>query len=122
MQGNKNSKAIVYKQQRLIALIIVFIIYVFFRFSSINMPSTRVQTVNDAQVIMYSKTACHYCRQARHFFSKHKITYFEYYIDKSDIAKQHFKQFGGLGTPLIIIDNYRIHGFKQELLTKILKL
>ena len=66
------------------------------------------------EVIMYAVPDCGYCRQARRYFAEHGIDYVEYNIDDSSRRMKEFRRMGGRGTPLILIDVRKIHGFSPR--------
>lgn len=66
------------------------------------------------EVIMYAVPDCGYCRQARRYFADHGIDYVEYNIDNSSRRMKEFRRMGGRGTPLILIDGRKIHGFNTR--------
>jgi len=104
----------------IISFIIISVLYAIFKFSNLALPSTQVHDLSKAKVIMYSTTACRYCKQARYFFNYHKISYYEYNIDKSTLAREKYTALSGYGTPLILVGKYRLNGFNERFLTKIL--
>lgn len=73
------------------------------------------------EVIMYAVPNCGYCRQARQYFSKHGIDYVEYNINRSSKRLKEFRRLGGQGTPLILIDGSKIHGFNTRAIGAALK-
>lgn len=70
-----------------------------------------------AQVIMYSTSTCSYCAKARTWFSSHDVKWDERDVEKSAQANKEWKQLGGMGTPLIVIDGKAIHGFDEARIT-----
>lgn len=73
------------------------------------------------EVVMYGVPNCGYCRKARQYFSKHGIDYVEYNINKSSKRLKEFRRMGGRGTPLILIDGKKIHGFDTRAIDAALK-
>jgi glutaredoxin len=66
------------------------------------------------KVVMYGVPNCGYCRQARQYFASHDIDYVEYNINKSSGRLKEFRRLGGRGTPLILINGKKVHGFKPQ--------
>ncbi|MEN8204989.1 MAG: glutaredoxin domain-containing protein [Pseudomonadota bacterium] len=66
------------------------------------------------EVVMYGVPDCGYCRQARRYFTGHGIDFVEYNINRSSRRMKEFRRLGGRGTPLILIDGKKIHGFKPQ--------
>lgn len=67
------------------------------------------------EVIVYSKTVCPYCTQAKNYLAKNGIEYTEINLDDNE-ARQAFyaKCGGGVRTvPQIFVDGERIGGFQE---------
>lgn len=120
MDDHDPPQNIKFKKRMRFIVVMLFLAFIFVRFSSISIPTAQVDNIEQARLVMYSTSACHYCRKARVFFAKHKIPYFEYNIDQSITAKRKFIALNGRGTPLIIIGTQRIDGFDKKLLTRLL--
>ncbi len=120
MSENNPANTTTKKNRYPIILLTIFFIYVVINFSGLAQPSTQVYDLSKAKLIMYSTTSCSYCRQARYFFAKNKIAYYEYNIDESAIARQQFNALAGFATPLIMVGKYRINGFDKKTLRKLL--
>jgi len=73
------------------------------------------------EVVMYAVPNCGYCRKARQYFAKHDIDYVEYDVNKSSKRLKEFRRLGGRGTPLILIDGRKIHGFNTRAIEAALK-
>ena len=104
------------------AALIGLIIWYGYRYHGLLYPSSRVSDINKAQVIMYSTKWCPFCIEARGFFSKNKIAYYDYDINESKDGEIQFRRLGGKGVPLFIIKNSVIHGLSRSKISKILKL
>ena len=101
-------------------VVLGFVVYVVFKFSNLNHPSTRVYQLDQARVIMYATNTCPYCAEARYYFAKHKIPYFEYNIDQSVEARRQFVERSGFATPLIYVGSQRMDGFSPKRIKKML--
>ncbi len=66
------------------------------------------------QVIMYTTSTCSYCVKARTWFSSRSIHWDERDIETSAAANKEWKQLGGVGTPLILLNGKPIHGFDES--------
>ena len=73
------------------------------------------------EVFMYAVPNCGYCRMARQYFAKQGVDYIEYNINKSSKRLKEFRQLGGRGTPLILIDGKVIQGFNTRAIQAALK-
>lgn len=65
------------------------------------------------KVIMYATSTCTYCIKARAWFSGRNIAWDERDVETSAAANKEWKQLGGVGTPLIVINGKPIHGFDE---------
>jgi glutaredoxin len=63
------------------------------------------------RVTMYSTTLCHFCRDAREYFSANNIPYLELNIEKSSAALAQFKSMKAFGTPTIVMGEKQLIGF-----------
>ena len=72
-------------------------------------------------VIMYSEQWCGYCRKARELFETKGIEYIEYDISNSEQAYREFKELGGKGVPLIVIDDKVLNGYSRQSILAALK-
>jgi len=73
-------------------------------------------------VTMYGTSRCPYCRQARVFFGRNNIVYFDYDIEKDFDAAARFKRLGGHGVPLIVVGNTIVYGFNENRLKQLLSI
>jgi glutaredoxin len=74
-------------------------------------PSSQINQEQKKRVTMYSTTLCHFCRDARQYFSANKIPYLELNIEKSSAALQQFKAMKAFGTPTIVMGEKKLIGF-----------
>ena len=65
------------------------------------------------RVVMYSTSRCGYCKKARRYFRKKRISFHEYDIEKSGKGKRDFKSLKGSGVPIILFGDKRINGFSE---------
>lgn len=65
-------------------------------------------------VIMYATRDCGYCAKARAYFDARGIAFEERDIDASADARREWKEKGGVGTPLILINGRHMQGFDQS--------
>lgn len=63
------------------------------------------------KVTMYSASWCGYCKKARTYFKKNKISYVEYDIEKNLNAKKRYEKLGGVGVPLLVAKRQTMRGF-----------
>ena len=75
----------------------------------------------NAPVVMYSTQWCPYCRKARAYFERHKITYVEYDIEESAQNLAQYRALNGRGVPLILVGDKRMQGFSVQAFEGLLK-
>jgi glutaredoxin len=75
----------------------------------LNPVATKAQ-----QVTLYSTSWCSYCAKARSYFQQAGVAVIEQDIERSAAAHHRFKQLGGSGVPLIVIDDKVLHGFNPS--------
>ncbi|HET9032454.1 MAG TPA: glutaredoxin family protein [Dokdonella sp.] len=76
--------------------------------------ASAAEAVKEApEVIMYSTQTCSYCAKARALFTSRNIAWDERDIETSAEANKEWKELGGVGTPLILINGKRFSGFVE---------
>lgn len=65
----------------------------------------------DSQVVLFSQPFCPGCEAAKRYFQGHHISYLEFDITTSRVARDTFERLGGRGTPFFLIGGERLHGF-----------
>lgn len=71
------------------------------------------QVQKQPDIVMYATQTCGYCAKARAWFKSKNLAWQERDIEASADAKAEWKSLGGMGTPLIRINDTIIHGFDQ---------
>lgn len=66
------------------------------------------------EVIMYSTATCAYCQKARQWFSSHQVAWHERDIETSASAQKQWKELGGVGTPLVVVNGKPFQGFMES--------
>ena len=69
-------------------------------------PARQADTVT-----IYTTQGCPHCERAKAYFADHGIAYTEHDIDASRAARQEFLRLGGIGVPLIMVGDKKLHGF-----------
>ena len=103
----------------LIAMIVLFSSPTYAEVLNTNQPSqfthqisfNQVNKEQKKRVTMYSTTLCHFCRDARQYFSANDIPYLELNIEKSSAALAQFKAMKAFGTPTIVMGEKQLIGF-----------
>ncbi len=73
------------------------------------------------KLIMYSASWCGYCKKARNYFTKNRIRFTEYDIEKNLTAKRIYDKLGGSGIPLIVSGTKQMQGFNVAKFKKFYK-
>src|SRR5690606_28772248 len=73
------------------------------------------------KVTMYAKADCGYCAKARAWFEANDVAFDERDIGESAQAEAEWKANGGVGTPLILVGDEKIHGFDAARIARLLQ-
>ena len=76
--------------------------------------SQDIKPPSAKSVVMYSASWCGYCRKARNYFNKHKITFVEYDVETTAKGKADYKKLKATGVPVILIGKKRLNGFDER--------
>lgn len=76
--------------------------------------AATASAVAPPKVVMYATSDCGYCAKARAYFNERGVAFEERDIDASPVARREWKEKGGVGTPLILINGRHIQGFDQS--------
>ena len=72
------------------------------------------------EIVMYVMPGCGYCKQARAYLQQRGLVWSEKDITTSEAANTEFKQKGGGGTPLILVDGSAVQGFNAARMDEVL--
>ena len=72
------------------------------------------------EIVMYVMPGCGYCKQARAYLEQRGFKWSEKDITTSEAANTEFKQKGGVGTPLILVDGSAVQGFNAGRMDEVL--
>jgi len=84
-------------------------------------PAPDFNSVNNSNVVLYATAWCGYCAKARKLLSQHGIIYQEYNIEQSSIGRSQYKQLGGQGVPVLLIDGEVVHGYNPQRIVELIK-
>lgn len=65
-------------------------------------------------VKLYETAWCGYCKATRELLKKYNVPYQARDIEKSNQAKQEFKQLGGRGVPVLVVGDEILYGYNQR--------
>lgn len=68
----------------------------------------------EGQVVLYATTWCGYCKKVREFMKQNGIEYTEYDIEKSSKGHSQYKELGGRGVPLMVVNGNVIRGYNPR--------
>jgi len=107
----------------LLNLTLIFLIgWYAYKYHGLLYASTEVKDETKAQVIMYSTKWCPYCIQARAFFAKNGIPYYDYNVNDGGQGEKQFTNLGGGPVPQFIIKKQLIRGLQTKRLTRLLNI
>ncbi|GFO67360.1 hypothetical protein GMLC_09390 [Geomonas limicola] len=73
------------------------------------------------RVVVYTRTGCPYCAQARKYLTAHQVPFVEYDIFKTEKGKRDFQTLKGVGVPIFIVGDKRMDGYDENRLAVLLK-
>ena len=76
-----------------------------------NPAPQRDATPQALDIVMYARSDCGYCAQARKYFAQRGIGYRELDVERYAQAKAEWKRLGGVGVPLFVINGKVHRGF-----------
>lgn len=121
-QANNTAKP---RRRRLNGIVILVVIVIGLVIVS-HKPSIARIHCNDEilkskpEVIMLSTRWCPYCYQARRYLTDNNISYCEYDIESSAKGEKLFNDVNGQVIPVLLIDKYKMSGFDEARLEKLL--
>ena len=66
------------------------------------------------EVVVYSKTVCPYCVQAKQYLTRHGIEYIEKNLDDDEERQAFYANYPGVrSVPQIFVDGERIGGYQE---------
>ena len=82
---------------------------------------TAAAAAAQTKVVMYSTSWCPACRSAKQYFEQKGIPFQEIDVEHSQQGAAEFKQLGGSGVPLIVINGAKMTGFSPAWVEEQLK-
>lgn len=102
------------------ALALTLVVFGMTALASGPVAAATEPTAGAPKIVMYATQTCGYCAKARAYFKTRGLRWEERDIETSAQAKQEWKTLGGLGTPLILVDEEKVNGFHQARLDTLL--
>ena len=82
--------------------------------ANVDSSGTHNSPIAGRKVVMYSTDWCPYCKKARKYFHENNIRFTDHDIEKDPAANKIYKQLGGSGVPLILVDDTKLQGFSED--------
>lgn len=107
--------------KRLLIIVAALILVTqWYRVSDWINPPEDFSDLKGTQVTLYSTSWCTYCAKTRDFLNRHHIAYRDFDIEKSRQARQQFDALGGIGVPLVVVNQQVIRGYNPPLILQYL--
>jgi len=75
------------------------------------------------RVLVYTSSSCPYCKKVKNFLREHSVTFKEINLNFHRSAARELKEkTGQTGVPVILAGNYKIIGFDENKLRRILRI
>jgi mycoredoxin len=87
--------------------------------SSSQAPNKYSEKYGDA-VVLYATNWCGYCQRMREFFAENKIDYIEHDVEASEESYSEFKELGGKGVPLVLVNGRVVRGYAPKAVAQLL--
>lgn len=84
-------------------------------------PKPNFADLHDGKVILYATTSCGYCKKTRQFLNENNIQFYEYDIEKSAIGHDQYREIGGRGVPVLLVNKNVIRGYSPDEILKYLE-
>ena len=108
----------------LLTLAFTTAITISYKFYTDTVYCTDENLATEPVAIMFGASWCPYCFQARRYFVNNKVSYCEYDIEDSGKGEELYSRIinNGMaqGIPIIFIGDYRLSGFNERQIDKIL--
>lgn len=101
-----------------------FAIAVLALFALTSIPNIANAECLEKKVVMLMTDWCPYCRQAKAFFIRNRISFTEFNVEKDprgrDLARHWEKEYGEQGVPIIIFPEDKVYfsGFNPTILSQ----
>ena len=84
-------------------------------------PKPNYADLHDGKVILYSASWCGNCDKTRQFLNNENIPFFEYDIEKSEEGHNQYREMGGRGVPVLLVNKSVIRGYSPVEILKYLE-
>lgn len=112
-------------KKALFAIVAVVIVLVSFELGSevqkLVFPKPDFAELHDGKVILYATSWCGYCEKTRQFLNAENIPFYEYDIEKSEEGHDQYREIGGRGVPVLLVNKSVIRGYNPAEILKYLE-
>ena len=84
------------------------------------LPREGISYSQEAEVVLYTTTWCHYCTETKRLLNEMGVAYQEIDIAHSDPGRQRFEALGGRGVPLLTIGKTVVRGYNPYEIRRLL--
>lgn len=85
----------------------------------VSANDTSPNAVHDSKVVMFSTAWCPACKMARNYLRKKGVPFTDYDVEKDPAAAMRYRELGGHGVPLILVNGARMTGFNAQLFERL---
>ena len=78
----------------------------------------RIAAAAAHSVVLYGTRTCGYCKVTRKILNENNFAFLDVDVDKSEEGAKQFRELGGNGVPLLLINGKRMNGFHEGTLRK----
>jgi len=75
---------------------------------------TQRSKARQNEVTVLSTPSCPYCKKAKSFLSRNRVSFTEYNVNSSSEGKRLYRKYGGSGVPIVIINGRVIKGYSAQ--------
>jgi len=105
-------------------IMIIFIVILVGNWGTIllqKMTSIDYAASHNGKVILYATSWCGYCKKTRELLQANNIDYFEYDIENSEEGNNQYRELGGRGVPLLLINGQVINRYDPAKILELAK-
>ena len=113
-RGNRSLKKII---------VIAFLILLIQSWSNLKdyfLPREGISYSQEAEVVLYTTTWCHYCTETKRLLNEMGVAYQEFDIEHSEPGRERFEALGGRGVPLLTIGKTVVRGYNPSEIRRLL--
>jgi mycoredoxin len=78
----------------------------------------RIAAAAEQPIVLYGTRSCGYCKVTRKILNESKVAFLDIDVEKSEEGAKQFRELGGNGVPLLLINGKRMNGFNEKNLRK----